>query len=33
MSRLADLVGKAADAALTYADISPRAEGKYPWEE
>lgn len=32
IARIADLVGKAADAALTYADISPREVGKYPWE-
>jgi len=32
IARIAELIGKAADAALTYADISPRAVGKYPWE-
>jgi dihydroorotate dehydrogenase len=32
IARLAELVGKAADAALTYDQIIPRNPGKYPWE-
>lgn len=32
ISRIDELVGKAADAALTYAQINARAAGKYPWE-
>ncbi|HKT49006.1 MAG TPA: tRNA-dihydrouridine synthase [Candidatus Angelobacter sp.] len=33
ISRLDDLVGKAADAALRYDQIKERAVGKYPWEQ
>jgi dihydropyrimidine dehydrogenase (NAD+) subunit PreA/dihydroorotate dehydrogenase (NAD+) catalytic subunit len=33
VGQIAELVGKAADAALTYDQISPRAVGNYPWEE
>ena len=33
IARVAELVGKAADAALTYDQISPKKPGKYPWEE
>lgn len=33
ISRIDELVGKAADAALTYAQINARAVAKYPWEE
>ena len=32
IARIAELIGKAADAALTYGQISPRESGKYPWE-
>lgn len=32
IARVAELVGKAADAALTYDQITPRKPGKYPWE-
>jgi dihydroorotate dehydrogenase len=32
IARLAELVGKAAHAALTYDQIIPRNPGKYPWE-
>lgn len=32
IDRLDELVGKAADAALTYAEISPKEAGNYPWE-
>jgi dihydroorotate dehydrogenase len=32
IARISDLIGKAADAALTYDQISPKAVGKYPWE-
>jgi dihydroorotate dehydrogenase len=31
--RIAELVGKAADAALTYDQITPRSISKYPWKE
>lgn len=33
IARIAELVGKAADAALTYDQISPKKPGKYPWEK
>ncbi|MGB8130507.1 MAG: tRNA-dihydrouridine synthase [Candidatus Angelobacter sp.] len=33
IARVAELIGKAADAALTYDQISPKKPGKYPWEE
>jgi dihydropyrimidine dehydrogenase (NAD+) subunit PreA/dihydroorotate dehydrogenase (NAD+) catalytic subunit len=32
ITRIASLIGKAADAALTYDQITPRKPGKYPWE-
>lgn len=32
ITRIDELVGKAADAALTYAEITPKEVGKYPWE-
>ncbi len=32
IARLGELVGKAADAALTYDQITLRKPGKYPWE-
>jgi dihydropyrimidine dehydrogenase (NAD+) subunit PreA/dihydroorotate dehydrogenase (NAD+) catalytic subunit len=32
IARLAELTGKAADAALTYDQIAPRKLRKYPWE-
>jgi dihydroorotate dehydrogenase len=32
IARIAELVGKAADAALTYDQIARREPGKYPWE-
>jgi dihydropyrimidine dehydrogenase (NAD+) subunit PreA/dihydroorotate dehydrogenase (NAD+) catalytic subunit len=33
INRIAELIGKAADAALTYDQISPKATGHYPWNE
>jgi dihydropyrimidine dehydrogenase (NAD+) subunit PreA/dihydroorotate dehydrogenase (NAD+) catalytic subunit len=33
VGQIGELVGKAADAALTYDQISPRSVAKYPWEE
>lgn len=30
--RISELIGKAADAALTYEQISPKQAGKYPWQ-
>jgi len=33
IARIAELIGKAADAALTYDQISPKQAGKYPWQE
>jgi dihydroorotate dehydrogenase len=33
IARISELVGKAADAALTYDQISPKQPGKYPWEK
>jgi dihydroorotate dehydrogenase len=33
ITRIAELIGKAADAALTYDQISPKPIKKYPWEE
>jgi len=33
IARIAELVGKAADAALTYDQISPKTPGKYPWKK
>jgi dihydropyrimidine dehydrogenase (NAD+) subunit PreA/dihydroorotate dehydrogenase (NAD+) catalytic subunit len=32
IARISELVGKAADAALTYEHISPKQAGKYPWQ-
>jgi dihydropyrimidine dehydrogenase (NAD+) subunit PreA/dihydroorotate dehydrogenase (NAD+) catalytic subunit len=33
VDRIAELVGEAADAALTYEQIAPKAVAKYPWKE
>jgi dihydroorotate dehydrogenase (NAD+) catalytic subunit len=33
IARIAELVGKAADAAQTYDQITPRQRGKYPWDQ
>ena len=33
IARISDLIGKAADAALTYDQISPNPIKKYPWEK
>jgi dihydroorotate dehydrogenase (NAD+) catalytic subunit len=33
IARIAEIVGKAADAALTYDQISPKRAKKFPWED
>ncbi len=33
IARISELIGKAADAALTYDQINPKPIKKYPWEE